>query len=93
MSERMTEERVSWINCNDRLPEWNRLVVAYCVGFQHHTGIDWKREGYAFMVRHNAREFVVGTDQWAQAHYQKALERIDADQLTVTHWMPLEPPL
>jgi len=44
------------------------------------------------MVRHNSREYVVGTDQWAVSQYNRALAELDADELTVTQWMPLERP-
>lgn len=81
-----------WIDANERLPGWNQPVVAFLQGTKDHSDARWVRSGCAFMVRHNSREYVVGTDQWAVFQYNRALAELDADELTVTHWMPLERP-
>jgi hypothetical protein len=95
MSARMAETRAEcspWINAKERLPAYNKRVVAYLQGTKDHSDARWVRNGYAFMVRHNSREYVVGSDQWAVFQYNRALAELDADELTVTHWMPLERP-
>jgi len=73
------------------LPPFNRLVVAYLVGFKEHSGMSWKRDGWAFMVRHDDREHTVA-DMWASDRYNAALKSLDADHLDVLQWMPLERP-
>lgn len=85
-------DRSPWIDANERLPGWNQQVVAYLEGTKDHSDARWVRQGYAFMVRHNSREYVVSADQWAVFQYNRALAELDADELTVTHWMPLERP-
>jgi Protein of unknown function (DUF551) len=81
-----------WIDANERLPGYSDLVVAYLAGTKDHSDARWTRNGFAFIVRHNSREHVVSSDQWSSWHYNEALRRLDADELTVTHWMPLERP-
>jgi hypothetical protein len=85
-------DRSHWIDANEQLPAYNKLVVAFLQGTKDHSDARWVRNGYAFMVRHNSREHVVSSDQWAVFQYNRALAELDADELTVTHWMPLENP-
>lgn len=73
------------------LPPFNRLVVAYLVGSKFHSGARFKRDGFAFMVRHDDMAHTVH-DKWASSHYNEALKRIDADDLQVDAWIPLDRP-
>jgi hypothetical protein len=82
---------IEWINCNDELPPFNRRVLAWMEGRQCHSGVDWVREGYAFMVRHDGTEHVVG-DGWASGFYDAALTTLSADNARVTHWAYLTAP-
>lgn len=79
---------MSWIKSIDKLPDFNRRVVAFCEGEKYHSGVSWKREGYTFMVRHKNTSHVV-KDKWACSFYNNACIEIDADNLEVTYWMYL----
>jgi len=77
-----------WISCKDRLPPFNQKVLAWLDGSKEHSGCNWKRFGYAFMVRHDDPPHTVA-DSWARSLYEAALKDMGADLATVTHWMPL----
>lgn len=83
--------KLPWIKSENRLPEFNRLVVAFLAGSKTHSGFNWERSGFAFMVRHDDAIHTV-LDGWSRKHYEDALKRIDAEEAMVTHWIPLEAP-
>jgi len=68
------------------LPDPNLLVLAYLVGFRNHSGLNWDRRGYAFMVRHG--------NEWAEHFYSEALKSLDADIFEKIYWvyLPEAPP-
>lgn len=80
-----------WIKASERLPDFNRRVIAWLEGSKEHSGFNWKRSGFAFMVRHNDPVFTVA-NQWATCFYNDACKQIDADQADVTYWFYLERP-
>lgn len=81
-----------WTNSKDELPEFNKVVVAFLCGAQEHSGINWDRRGYAFMVRHDPAETIYTVaDGWAKSFYDDALTKLGADWLQVTHWHYLLP--
>ena len=82
---------IDWIKSEDGLPDFNRLVLAFCEGFKEHSGVTWGRKGFAFMVRHNEEKFTM-KDNWAMCYYNDALKILGADVLEVTHWIYLENP-
>lgn len=86
---------MNWINCDDELPPFNKRVLAWMEGELFHSGANWARSGYAFMVRHDSAEHVVANG-WASGLYDAALTALGADVLRVTHWcelsMPRKPP-
>ena len=82
---------IEWVACSEKLPPFNRRVVAWLEGEQFHSGVNWVREGFAFMVRHEGTDRVV-KDGWASAFYDMALKSIGADCARVTHWCALYPP-
>ena len=71
------------------LPPFNKLVVAYMVGTKEHSDVNWMRDGFAFMVRHDSDEFTV-TNKWSRSYYNEARQRLDADHLEVHRWILLE---
>lgn len=83
---------VQWERDMRKLPPFNKLVVAYLEGVKEHSDARWRRQGYAFMVRHDTAEFVEGPEQWATCFYNDALTKLGADELRVTAWLPLENP-
>lgn len=76
------------IACTEQLPPFNQKVVAWLAGTKEHSGVNWSRRGWAFMVRHDDDQFTVA-DKWASSSYSDALRLIDADSANVTHWFPL----
>jgi len=82
---------IEWIKSSERLPPKNQKVLAWLAGFQFHTGVAWRRCGYAFMVRHPQESSSV-KDDWSRSFYEDALKVIGADSLEVTHWAELTPP-
>jgi hypothetical protein len=77
-----------WISCKERLPPFNQKVLAWMEGSKEHSNCNWKRFGYAFMVRHDDPPHTVA-DSWARSFYEEAIKDIGADLASVTHWMPL----
>ena len=81
----------TWIDSTEKLPDFNHVVLAWLEGEENHSGMAWRRFGYAFMVRHDAEEVV--KNGWATSFYRSALTKLGADYADVTYWMPLpEPP-
>lgn len=76
----MTADR----NAGPVLPDFNRLVIAELHGSTHHSGVDWHRYGLAFLVRHRDSPL---PNQWSERHFQEALARIDAEEVTVVAWL------
>lgn len=83
---------MEWISVEDRLPPGSTKVLAWCSGSQHHSGVDWYRAGYAWMVRWDGEHEHTVADGWSRETYDAALRNIGADCMTVTHWMPLPAP-
>lgn len=73
-----------------RLPDFNRLVVAYMVGSKEHSDVRWVRDGWAFMVRHDDQDTIA--DGWSRNRYEAALKSLDAHTLKVIQWLELERP-
>lgn len=80
-----------WVRASERLPDFNRRVIAWLEGSKDHSGMSWKRVGYAFMVRHDDPQFTV-ENQWATCYYSDACKALGADTLNVTHWFYLGEP-
>ena len=76
---------MKWISVEDRLPEKNVRVLAWFDASAHHSGVTWQRSGIDFAAWWG--------DKWNQTMIRDTLKSLDANELTVTHWMPLpEPP-
>ena len=73
-----------WTATKDAMPEKSRGLLAFCQGFEAHSGVTWLRTGFAFMVWH-------GTG-WSEQHMKDARKLLAADSLEVTHWMYLVVP-
>jgi hypothetical protein len=82
----------AWIKCSEQLPPVKCEVVAWLVGFKDHSGLTWKREGRAFMVRWDNAPKETGVDGWADRFMAAAREKLDAHSLQVTHWMLCDKP-
>jgi hypothetical protein len=81
-----------WTKCSEALPPFNALVVAYLSGRKWHSDVAWKRDGWAFMVRHYEQQFTHTDARWSLELYSDALKRLDADELEVVQWTALERP-
>lgn len=68
------------------LPEYNRLVLAYCEGVKFHSLAEWPRKGFVFMVRHKGGMI----DGRSREHWQAAKEKLDMDFMSVVRWAYLE---
>lgn len=68
------------------LPDYNRPVVARLVGASFHAGVHWRREGWAFMVRHDDPTHTVANG-WERTRYNEAIRRINADHADVIEWV------
>lgn len=90
MPDSLTDDPVS-LPWQKGLPPFNKLVVAWLEGAQEHSGVSWKRTGFAFMVRHNEPSHTVA-DEWSRESYEKALKGMGADYASVVSWLPLEEP-
>lgn len=73
-----------WTATKDAMPEKSRGFLAFCQGFKEHSGVTWRRTGFAFMAWH--------PPGWSEQHMRDARKRLDADSLEVTHWMYLTEP-
>ena len=73
-----------WTATKDAMPEKSRGLLAFCQGFEEHSGATWRRTGFAFMAWHRTG--------WSEQHMRDARERLAADSLEVTHWMYLTEP-
>lgn len=86
------DQTVPWVLCSERLPEFNQRVVAYLKGRKWHSENWFTRDGWAFMVRHDSPFYTHGCARWGLDFYDKALKSLDADELEVIQWIPLERP-
>ena len=73
-----------WTATKDAMPEKSRGFLAFCQGFKEHSGVTWRRTGFAFMAWH--------PPGWSEQHMKDARKQLDADSLEVTHWMYLTEP-
>jgi hypothetical protein len=85
------EPKSPWISAAESLPPFNTEVAAYLVGVKAHSGVTWKREGRALMVRWNDPKSS-DAHGWADPFVSAALKKLDADALRVTHWIALHAP-
>ena len=76
---------MKWISVENRLPEKNVRVWAHYEASANHSDVSWNRDGQWFACWWG--------DKWNDKFVLQALSELDADQLKITHWMPLpEPP-
>lgn len=74
-----------WISVKDRLPNKNIRVWAFYRASATHSDACWNRDGCWFAVH--------WSDRWSDRMEMQAMSELDADEIKITHWMPLpEPP-
>lgn len=74
-----------WVSVDERLPEKNIRVWAFYTGTCVHSGTTWNRDGCWFAAWWDG--------SWNSTLVAEALSKLDADDVRITHWMPLpEPP-
>jgi hypothetical protein len=84
-------QQMVWRKTVNGMPPFNTRVLAYAEGTRHHSDTPWRRNGFVFMVAWQSPTETVGPG-WARRFYDDACCQLDADYLTITHWMPLEKP-
>lgn len=84
-------KQMVWRSVSNGTPPYNRRVLAYAEGAKAHSDASWRRNGFVFMVAWDSAMGTVGPG-WARRFYDDACRQLDADFITITHWMPLEVP-
>jgi hypothetical protein len=81
-----------WVNSDENLPPFNRRVLAFMLGTKNHSGLNWKRSGFAQMLLRDDGGVHLKRGEWDSFLYREACINLDADDMNVTHWFLLEEP-